>query len=83
MLIIPKYDNMNHDQTIIQNPYLNVILGFTSLFFTSLDYTQIENQIEYILKIAVLALTLFTLLRNVITKPNNKQNENEINVDID
>jgi hypothetical protein len=65
------------------NPIVNILFGFASLLLTSIDYAKTETVVEGILKIAVLSITLFTLIRNLRTKPNNKQDGKEINVDID
>lgn len=75
---------MSHDNTYHPNPYLNTLFGFLSVLLTSIDWVFAETFIEGFLKILVLGLTAFSLIRNLI-KSNQKPNDHgkEINVDID
>lgn len=71
---------MTHDHTYHPNTYLNVLFGCLSVLLTSIDWVLAESVVEGVLKILVLSVTLFTLLRNSFFKQ--KKDEKEINIDL-
>lgn len=76
---------MSHDNTYHPNTYLNVLFGFLSVLLTSIDWVVAESVVEGVLKILVLGLTAFSLIRNLL-KSNQKPNshlDKDVNVDVD
>lgn len=73
---------MTHDHTYHPNTYLNVLFGCLSVLLTSIDWVLAESVIEGVLKILVLAVTLFSLVKNLKSKPNHKQDEKDSSMDI-